>query len=83
MKSQTIGNFVAYEKIEFGVEVKAEKGTLRVLVYSESIVKVSVSPNGEYDDFSYAVVASPSKSSFTVTEMNRRFVFLLRGSISL
>ncbi|MEI9921767.1 MAG: glycoside hydrolase family 31 protein [Bacteroidota bacterium] len=71
MKSQTIGSFTSFERIDFGVKVNAEAGTLRLLFYSPSIVKVSFSRTKEFDDFSYAVVAKPADVSFDVNETDK------------
>src|ERR1041385_3562679 len=68
MKNETIGNFVGYKKIDFGVSINAEQGTLRILIYSPSIVKVSYSRTDVFDDFSYAVVAQPNNVAFDIRE---------------
>ncbi len=66
--SQTIGNFTGYKNINFGILITAGEGALRVLTYSPSLVKISVSRTGEFDDFSYAVCAQPETVPFELKE---------------
>lgn len=68
MKSETIGGYTGHHKENFGISVTAEKGTLRVFLYSPSVVKISVTRNGQFDDFSYAVSAKPENVKFDLTE---------------
>lgn len=66
--SQTIGNFKGYKKTENGIIITGEYGALRVLLFSPSVVKISVARSEEFDDFSYAVCAQPQQVSFDLQE---------------
>jgi len=68
VKSESIGSYTGYQKVKFGISVTAEKGTLRVLLYSPSIIKVSVSRTNLFDDFSYAVCSEPQPADFELKE---------------
>ena len=74
--SQTIGNFSGYKKINFGISVTAGEGVLRVLLFSPSIVKISLTRNEEFDDFSYAVCAQPEEVSFNVSENDKTLAII-------
>jgi alpha-glucosidase len=67
MKSESIGGFTGYRKVGFGISVDGERGKLRVLFYTPSVAKVSLS-KGEFDDFSYAVVGQPAEVAFEISE---------------
>jgi alpha-glucosidase len=68
MKSETIGSYTGYKKISFGINVTGEKGLLRVLLFSPSVVKISLSRTSGFDDFSYAVCAQPGSVDFNISE---------------
>lgn len=68
MTSQTIGSFAGFKKNESGVLISTGQGALRLILFSESIVKVSLTRTGEFDDFSYAVCQQPQPVSFEVAE---------------
>jgi alpha-glucosidase len=89
--TQTIGNFAGYTKNNSGVLVTASNGTLRVLIYSSSIVKISFTRDGGFDDFSYAVCEKPQPVEFAVNEDNNHLrittsrlqVVVSKGAISI
>ncbi|HZY82072.1 MAG TPA: glycoside hydrolase family 31 protein [Cyclobacteriaceae bacterium] len=68
MTSKTIGGFSSFVKNNNGVVVKGNEGSLRIIFFSPSVVKVSLSRDGSFDDFSYAVCVQPSAIDFTVKE---------------
>jgi len=68
--SKTIGKFSGYEKNDSGVLISASEGLLRVILYSDSIVKISLSRDGEFDDFSYAVCQTPPGVNIETKEDN-------------
>ena len=72
--SQTIGNFTGSKKIESGVLISAGEGALRVLLYSPSVVKISINRNNTFDDFSYAVCAQPESFAFDIKGMKTKSV---------
>lgn len=69
--SQSIGNFTGYKKINFGIQITAGEGSVRVLLFSPSIVKISFTRDNEFDDFSYAVCNQPQQVDFKVTEEDK------------
>lgn len=69
--SQSIGNFAGYKKINNGILITAGEGALRVLLFSPSVVKISLTQDGNFDDFSYAVCAQPQETSLEVEESDK------------
>jgi alpha-glucosidase len=68
--SQTIGKYTGFTKTNSGVSVEASNGILRVLLFTPSVVKISLTRTGEFDDFSYAVCQQPQPVSFELREDN-------------
>ncbi|MBA4145695.1 MAG: glycoside hydrolase family 31, partial [Cytophaga sp.] len=66
--SQNLGDFTTYRKTKTGLEGETTRGKFLVDVFSSAIIKVSLSPDGRFDDFSYAVVAVPETDEFTIEE---------------
>lgn len=66
--SQNLGDFTTYRKTKTGLEGETTRGKFLVDVFSSAIIKVSMSPDGRFDDFSYAVVAVPETDEFTIEE---------------
>jgi len=66
--SQTIGNFTGHQKINSGIVIKGDEGSLRVLLFSPSVIKISLSQTDHFDDQSYAVVAQPGAVNFDLKE---------------
>jgi alpha-glucosidase len=72
--SQSPGKVTHWKKESNGISGESENGKFRVLVYSNNIVRVSLSANSELEDFSYAVVAQPDASTMEVSESNDQLV---------
>lgn len=66
--SQSLGTFASMEKSADGISIHTDFGTMKVAVYSPTIIRVRASKTNDFDDFTYAVIAKPSGSNFTVTE---------------
>jgi alpha-glucosidase len=72
--SQDPGKLKQWKKESNGISGETDSGTFRVLVYSNNIVRVSLSRTGDFEDFSYAVIAEPDASSLEVSESNDQLV---------
>ena len=68
--SQSLGTLVKWTSERFGLTAETDNGKVRVLVYNDHIIRVSITREDRFEDFSYAVIASPTSQSYTVTEYN-------------
>ncbi|HEY0654849.1 MAG TPA: glycoside hydrolase family 31 protein [Chryseosolibacter sp.] len=69
-RSHDLGKLKQWKKEANGITGETDAGKFRVLVYSDNVVRISLTRNAEFEDFSYAVVAQPNASSLEVTESN-------------
>jgi alpha-glucosidase len=67
---KTLGNFKSITKNNSGFELVTDFGSLRAIVYSPTIVRIRISKNGEFEDFSYAVLNQPNITKFQIDESN-------------
>jgi alpha-glucosidase len=67
-RSQSLGTLTNWSKEPYGLHGTTEYGIFRVLLYTDNIVRISITRENKFDDFSYAVVADASCQNFTVTE---------------
>ncbi|HUM47986.1 MAG TPA: glycoside hydrolase family 31 protein, partial [Chitinophagales bacterium] len=67
--SRSLGNLKSMKKITGGVILQTDFGNLKAAVYSASVIKIDITRNSSFDDFSYAVSALPDgEVKFTVTD---------------
>ena len=62
------GNVLQWQKEAFGLSGKAERAKFRVTLYSDTIVRIQLTREDFFEDFSYAVVASPTHPTWDVRE---------------
>ncbi|MFY8034842.1 MAG: glycoside hydrolase family 31, partial [Flexibacteraceae bacterium] len=79
---QSLGNFKSLTKNNSGIEIVTDFGTLKAIVYSPTIVRIRLSKNGEFDDFSYAVLNQPNITKFEVND-NKSFVSITTDSLQV
>lgn len=69
--SKSLGDLITWNHCPSGIKGETTYGKFRVLFYNESIVKVTATQQAEFDDFSYAVVATPQEDRlFDITEQD-------------
>lgn len=66
--SQNPGRILGSEQVPGGLLFKTEAAKLRVIFYQDQVVRITFSRTEEFDDFSYAVCASPAKVIFDVRD---------------
>ncbi|HEY5747110.1 MAG TPA: glycoside hydrolase family 31 protein [Chryseolinea sp.] len=67
--SQSLGTLKKWTSITGGLHGETDQGSFRLLVYNANIIRLSVARTGDaFEDFSYAVTASPEKESHRVSE---------------
>jgi len=67
-KSIPAGKILRLEKTDTGIKGQTENAIFQLQHYSESIVRVTLTKEKEFEDFSYSVVANPVSSLSQVEE---------------
>ena len=57
--SEHSGKVLNWTKEPFGLSGTAEKARFRITLYGESIIRVQLTRDDFFEDFSYSVIASP------------------------
>jgi len=77
--SQSLGNLISWKKDEFGLSGETTCGKFRVIVYNNFTVRISVTKSDSFDDFSYAVVATPLGEPLEIQETSAEIFIDLTG----
>lgn len=73
-RSHALGDLVSFEKTPHGITGSTQQERFRVTLYDAGIARISVSKTESFDDFSYAVVADPSYSDFTLEDGDQQIL---------
>ena len=68
--SQSLGILTKWTSERCGLIGETDNGKFRVLVYNDHIIRISITREDHFEDFSYAVIASPSSQSHSITDHN-------------
>lgn len=66
-QSIPLGNYISHEIADDRVIITAENGFLRIKTYAEDIIRVTISKDKDFDDFSYAVIRQPENTGIEIT----------------
>lgn len=66
--SKGLGELTSWSKTNHGISGETTNGFFRILIYNPSTIRISLSQQQTFDDFSYAVVGSPADTEFSVKE---------------
>ena len=61
--SKSLGNLKSFTKSETGLIGITDNGHFKITVYSPAVIRISISPDNQFEDFSYSVVGKPEVSS--------------------
>lgn len=67
-RSKSLGTLNEWAKVTHGIQGKTDFGNFRVLIYTDNMIRVSITREEDFEDFSYAVVATPHPVNFILTE---------------
>src|SRR5258706_12263131 len=70
--NQSLGNLVHHQKGASGISGETTFGKFRIIVYSDSICRASITLEDHFTDFSYSVIARPLENNFTLEEHEDR-----------
>jgi alpha-glucosidase len=57
--SKSLGKLVRWEKTAHGIEGSTDQGRFRVTAYTDQMIRIAITQEDFFEDFSYAVVATP------------------------
>lgn len=64
----SLGEIKTFNQTKNGVEFKTTNASVSVSIYSATTIRIHISRNNTFNDFSYAVIAKPMGSGFTLNE---------------
>ncbi len=68
VSSKSLGKLKSFTQSGSAIVGETEAGNFRITVYSDSILRLSISRDNSFEDFSYSVVGKPSPPSFDLQE---------------
>ncbi len=66
--SQNPGQLLHWKKESFGISGTTEQGKFLVTIYHDSVIRIQITREDFFEDFSYAVIASPSAIQWEITD---------------
>lgn len=66
--SQNPGQLLHWKKESFGISGTTERGKFLVTIYHDSVIRIQITREDFFEDFSYAVIASPSAIQWEITD---------------
>jgi alpha-glucosidase len=79
--SQSLGNLTNWKQETYGLVGETTYGKFRVLVYNGNTVRLQVTREAQFEDFSYAVIASPQGNSITILDQPSELVLKIPGFV--
>lgn len=79
--SQSLGNLTNWKQESYGLTGETTCGKFRVLIYNHNTVRIQVTREEEFEDFSYAVVASAYADNFTILDQPENLVLKIPGFV--
>ncbi|MFN7258355.1 MAG: TIM-barrel domain-containing protein, partial [Cyclobacteriaceae bacterium] len=70
--SKGLGQLISYKKNERGIDIETSFGNLSVAFFDERIVQVWGYMGKQEEDFSYAVVGTPMKIEFSISDLSEK-----------
>lgn len=67
-RSKSLSTLTQFTKTEAGLIGQTDHAHFRVMIYSDAIVRITVTQQNEFEDFSYAVVANPAPTPFHLND---------------
>jgi len=81
--SKPLGNFKAMKKIPNGISIQTDFGNMKAVVYSANVIKIDITQHSSFDDFSYAVVATPDASAKFSLKEEKEKITITTDSLQL
>lgn len=68
--SNALGNYTSDQRTPEGLTITTDNGKARILIYDAATIRITLSKNATFDDFTYAVVAKPVSGLYKIQEGN-------------
>lgn len=72
--SNSLGNLLNWKQLDNGLTGETTNGRFRVLFYNDHTVRIQITRENEFEDFSYAVVASPQAKDISIVDQTDNIV---------
>ncbi len=72
--SKSLGNYKSFTQSDTGIVGTTDHGNFRITVYSPSIIRISISIDHQFEDFSYSVVGQPVIAILDIKEEEHELV---------
>jgi alpha-glucosidase len=69
-KNTSLGKLTEWKEEASGIMGETTNGRFRIQFYGEQIVRVTITQNNDFEDFSYALVVQPEKFTFEKQDAN-------------
>lgn len=79
---KSLGEVTAVERSDDNVVLNTSAGNVNIRFYSPTVIRIQVSQKNVFNEFSYAVVASPVENIFKITDSEKQLT-LITDSCSL
>jgi alpha-glucosidase len=79
--SHSLGNLLNWKQESNGLSGETTFGKFRVLVYNSNTVRIQVTREREFENFSYAVVASPQDENISIIDQPNDIVLKIAGFV--
>ncbi|HYW96058.1 MAG TPA: TIM-barrel domain-containing protein, partial [Bacteroidales bacterium] len=80
--SKSLGNLKSVNKTSEAVTITADGGYLKITPWNDNIIRIQISSDNTFDDFSYTVISQPEVSSFKYAD-NSGYLKIESGNIIL
>jgi len=71
--NESLGSYVSHRRMDAGIHIDAENAVVDVMIYAQTICRISVKrPGDETDGFSYAVVSEPESGVFELADKDEK-----------
>lgn len=78
---QSLGTIKNWQKEKHGIIVFTSNGKLRIQAYDQGTLRVTITRNDQFEDFSYSVVKKPSSVNFEVVEQKKSIRLVTRQMV--
>jgi alpha-glucosidase len=79
VRSQSLGKLQSWKREATGITGSTDNGQFRLQFYSDSIVRISITRDNSFDDFSYSVVVEPKDILFQLNESENEILISTRS----
>jgi len=66
--SKSLGDLISYAKHDNGIDGHTSFGNFKVSLYTDSIIRITVTREDTYEDFSYSVILKPKELYFEIAD---------------